>query len=73
MSRARIPSTGLLLIGFFCLLTLLTVYGFLSRDWLPPVASKHGEGVDLVIRYLLVTTGAIFILGHLVLAEDTPA
>ncbi|MBI4575946.1 MAG: cytochrome-c oxidase [Planctomycetes bacterium] len=44
------------------------VAGFALRDWLPPLASSHGAGVDRTIRYILAATGAIFILGHLTLA-----
>ena len=53
---------------FFLLLTGLTVYGFMARRWLIPVASEHGPGVDRVINYLLITAGAIFVIGHVVLA-----
>ncbi|MDO8793273.1 MAG: hypothetical protein Q7J25_01480 [Vicinamibacterales bacterium] len=38
-----------------------------ARDWLPPLASKHGAGIDAMMAYLLVTTGAIFLAGHLIL------
>lgn len=55
------------LAGFFLLGTALVVYGFASRAWLPPVASEHGHGVDRMIRYLLLTTGVLFVLGHLAL------
>lgn len=53
---------------FFFALTGLTLYGFMARRWLTPVASEHGPGVDKVINYLLVTAGAIFVIGHGVLA-----
>jgi cytochrome c oxidase subunit 2 len=46
---------------------VLTIYGFASQTWLPPVASKHGEGVDFVIHYLMVTTGIVFVIGHVAL------
>ncbi len=38
-----------------------------ARRWLPPLASEHGEGIDRMIRYLLVTVGALLVVGHLVL------
>ena len=49
-------------------LAIATVAGFLGKQWRPPVASEHGVGVDRVIDYQLVTTGVIFLLGHIVLA-----
>jgi cytochrome c oxidase subunit 2 len=55
------------LAGFFLGVTVLTVWGFTMRDWLPPAASRHAEGMDAMIRYLLITTGAIFVIGHGVL------
>ena len=38
-----------------------------ARTWLPPLASEHGEGIDRMIIYLLVCTGALILLGHIVL------
>ncbi len=49
----------------FLSITLLAVVGF-AKDWMPPVASEHGVGVDGVIGYLLLSTGAILIIGTLV-------
>lgn len=51
------------LVLLFLTITLFTVLGFGLIDWLPPVASEHGVGVDGVIQYLLYTTGAILIIG----------
>lgn len=34
---------------------------------MPPVASDHGAKVDGMIRYLLITTGVVFVVGHGVL------
>jgi cytochrome c oxidase subunit II len=42
------------------------VYG--SGSWMPELASKHGAGIDAMLQYLLVTVGALFLVGHLVLA-----
>lgn len=64
-NRQTLPAAALALL--FLAITILTAAGFVSRDWLPPVASEHGEGVDEVIRYLLLTTGAVFLIGHVVL------
>lgn len=35
--------------------------------YLPPVASQHGEGIDLMLGYLLLTTGTLIVIGHLIL------
>ena len=37
------------------------------KGWFLPVASRHGPGIDQMILYLLITTGAIFVIGHLLL------
>ncbi len=52
------------LIAFFGLLTVAMVCGYMAKDWLPEVATKHGEGVDGVIRYIIMATGIIFVIGH---------
>lgn len=38
-----------------------------ARKYLPPVASQHGVGIDAMLIYLLIATGALVIIGHLVL------
>jgi cytochrome c oxidase subunit 2 len=38
-----------------------------ARGWLPPLASQHGAGIDRMLTYLLVCTGALVLIGHLVL------
>ncbi len=38
-----------------------------ARRYLPPVASRHGEGIDVMLIYLLVTTGSMIVIGHLIL------
>ncbi|MDP7033207.1 MAG: cytochrome-c oxidase [Planctomycetota bacterium] len=53
---------------FFVLLVIAVVGGFGFKTWLPPVASEHGAVVDKVIRYTLLTTGLVFVVGHLILA-----
>jgi cytochrome c oxidase subunit 2 len=42
------------------------LYG--SRGWLPTLASRHGAGIDAMLRYLLVTVGGLFLIGYLALA-----
>jgi len=48
-------------------ITTFTVVGFAARVWAPPVASAHGAGVDSVIRYLSISTGAILVVGTLIM------
>ena len=38
-----------------------------ARTWLPPLASEHGAGIDLMLRYLLVTVGTLLVIGHIAL------
>jgi len=38
-----------------------------AQKYLPPVASAHGVGIDAMLEYLLVATGGLVIIGHLVL------
>lgn len=60
-------STSLyLLAGFLGLFTLLTVAGFMM-GWRTEVVTHEGEGIDGVITYLLWTTGALVVIGHVVL------
>ncbi len=40
---------------------------FGARSWLPPLASKHGAGIDNMLIYLLISTGALILIGHVVL------
>lgn len=42
------------------------IYG--AGDWAPELASRHGAGIDAMMRFLLSATGAMFVIGHLVLA-----
>ncbi len=67
MSKSSSRFSAAALVTFFGLVTVLTTYGFASKDWLPVVASEHGVLVDGVIAYLLITTGVIFVIGHGVL------
>jgi cytochrome c oxidase subunit 2 len=38
-----------------------------ARTWLPPVASRHGAGIDAMLLYLLLTVGTLFFVGHIAL------
>jgi len=37
------------------------------RTWLPPLASDHGAGIDRMLRYLLISVGALYVVGNAVL------
>lgn len=64
--RERSGVEGVILALTLGLLAVGTViYGM--RTWFAPLASEHGVGIDLMMNYLLTTTGALFLLGHLVL------
>jgi cytochrome c oxidase subunit 2 len=58
-----------LLVGLFLAVTVLTIYGFASRHWMPRSASQHSAAIDGLITYLMVATGVLFVIGHLVLAS----
>ena len=42
------------------------VYG--SRRWMPPLASKHGAGIDAMLSYLMTTTGTALVVAFAILA-----
>ena len=37
------------------------------RTWLPPLASDHGAGIDRMLKYLLISVGALYVIGNVVL------
>ena len=53
----------LALLALFSTILVVTVVGFGWRSWAPEVASEHGVGVDGVITYLALATGAVLIIG----------
>ncbi|MEO2199276.1 MAG: hypothetical protein ABGY72_24765 [bacterium] len=62
----RWSAEGMALGALFVLVGLLGVaYG--ARSWFPELASRHGAGIDAMLNYLLVSTGGLFLVGHLVL------
>ncbi|MFQ5776906.1 MAG: cytochrome c oxidase subunit II [Terriglobia bacterium] len=65
-SKSKGAGGGRLLALVTWLIPVVVVALGLKR-WLPPLASEHGGGVDLMINYLLVTVGGLFVVGHLVL------
>lgn len=58
-----------LLVGLLFLLTgsFGIAYGA-RRTWLPPLASRHGAGIDAMLAYLLVTVGALLLIGYVALS-----
>lgn len=56
------------LAALFVVTALLIAFGFATEGRLPELASRHGASIDAVIRYLLIATGILFLLGHGVLA-----
>lgn len=42
------------------------LYG--SRQWLPPLASRHGRGIDAMLNYLMTTTGIALVVAFAILA-----
>ncbi|MCP4205364.1 MAG: cytochrome-c oxidase [bacterium] len=54
-------------VGLLFMVLAVAMVALGSRDWLPELASRHGAGVDKMLVYLLVTTGAMFLVGHFVL------
>jgi len=64
--EGRGPAVPLALL--FVATALLIAVGFVVEGRMPELASRHGESIDAVIQYLLVTTGILFLAGHAVLA-----
>jgi len=62
--RDRAPGLALLFVAS----ALLIAYGFWAKGKLPELASAHGRAIDATIRYLLIATGILFLIGHGVLA-----
>ena len=67
MEDSRKSPLAPLVAGVLLLVGLAIAFGF-SRGWLPEVATKHGRGIDRTIRYLLITTGVLYLVGHFALA-----
>lgn len=65
MNEPRRPVELIALILLFLSITVITVIGF-AKNWLPVAASEHAAGVDGVIQYLTLTTGAILVIGTIV-------
>lgn len=65
--KGRASIEGILLAVFFIAVTGAVIAAFALKEWRPPVASDHGRGVDSMITYILIVTGAVFLIGHVVL------
>lgn len=55
-------------LGLLFLLVGVLGIAYGAREWAPPLASQHGAGIDSMLLYLLITTGSLFLIGHVVLA-----
>ena len=66
MSGKRRSLTATLLVAFFALLTLASLYGF-THEWRMPAVTVEGRGIDGVLDYLFLATAAICLAGHFVL------
>jgi heme/copper-type cytochrome/quinol oxidase subunit 2 len=62
MSTGSRSTEVLALAVLFVAITVFTVVGF-AHDWKPPVASEEGVRVDSLIRYLLLATGTVLVVG----------
>jgi cytochrome c oxidase subunit II len=66
-SRTRTVVESSLVAVMFALLAIGGVwYG--SGISMPELASRHGAGIDSMLRYLLLTVGSLFLIGYLALA-----
>jgi cytochrome c oxidase subunit 2 len=65
LSRKQSLAGAILALLFLTIPTIAILLGV--RQWFPVLASEHGAGIDLMINYLLITVGALFIAGHLIL------
>lgn len=67
MRSARSKAEGVLVALMFAGVGVgAVVYGM--RAWMPDLASRHGAGIDAMLRYLLVAVGAMLLISYLVLA-----
>jgi cytochrome c oxidase subunit 2 len=57
------PLVSLLFAG-----TAIAGVAYGAQRWLPELASRHGAGIDAMLRYLLATVGALFVAGYAALA-----
>lgn len=55
-------------LSLFCLAVPGLSFAMWTQRYLPASAAVHGEGIDRMMSYLLVTVGAMMVIGHAVLA-----
>lgn len=65
-TQLRKPIEGLFLALVLFLIVIVAV-GLAVKRWLPPLASEHGAGIDRMINYLVITVGALFVVGQVAL------
>ncbi len=61
-SRAEALATAVALV---VLAVVSAIVG--AERWLPELASRHGEGIDGMLIFLLAATGVFFVAGHVIL------
>lgn len=66
ISPSKLPVEALV-VGLLFLMTGLFGVAYGARTWLPPLASRHGAGIDAMLAYLLVTVGALLLIGYVAL------
>ena len=67
LKRTRSKTEGVLVALMFAAVGIGAVY-YGARKWMPDLASRHGAGIDSMLNYLLVATGAMLLVSYLVLA-----
>ena len=65
-AQGKTSLEGLFVALGFCLFAIVLVF-YGAKDWFPPVASRHGPGIDRMLIYLMIVTGSMILIGHLVL------
>lgn len=65
-SPTRVLDAWLVAILFLAIGIGFLLYG--ARPWATELASRHGAGIDAMMNFLLTTTGAMFVVGHVILA-----
>ena len=71
MDKTRSSLLGTLELWVVTLAFLLMGIGIVwygARDWMPLLASKHGAGIDAMLRYLLFATGSLLLVAFSALA-----
>lgn len=64
----RTSKIEVFLVGLFCLSVPALSFLMWTQRRLPPPASDHGAGIDLMMNYLMVTVWIMMVIGHVALA-----